>query len=128
MYTHVHIETEGNDASMAGEPQTTRDIVRSLQEKIRGWERDHRAAAEIVSSGCPALDRLLADGGFCRGTLVEWLAPGEKTGGAHFRNESRPLSLTPGTGSDRKAAGPGCGAATLALAITARAVRQAGAI
>jgi protein ImuA len=84
---------------MAGEPQTTREIVRSLQEKIRSWERDHRAAAEIVSSGCPALDRLLADGGFCRGTLVEWLA-----------------------------AGAGSGAATLALAIAARACRESGAL
>jgi protein ImuA len=84
---------------MAGEPQTTREIVRSLQEKIRGWERDHRAAAEIVSSGCPAFDRLLADGGFCRGTLVEWLA-----------------------------AGAGSGAATLALAIAARASRESGAL
>ena len=84
---------------MAAESQNTREIVRSLQEKIRGWERDHRGPAEIVSSGCPALDRLLADGGFCRGTLVEWLA-----------------------------AGAGSGAATLALAIAARACRESGAL
>jgi protein ImuA len=84
---------------MAAESQTTREIVRSLQEKIRGWERDHRGPAEIVSSGCPALDRLLADGGFCRGTLVEWLA-----------------------------VGAGSGAATLALAIAARACRESGAL
>src|SRR5260370_41153972 len=84
---------------MAAESQTTREIVRSLQEKIRSWERDHRGPAEIVSSGCPTLDRLLADGGFCRGTLVEWLA-----------------------------AGAGSGAATLALAIAARGCREAGAL
>ena len=84
---------------MAGQSQTTREIVRSLQEKIRGWKRDRRGPAEIVSSGCPALDRLLADGGFCRGTLVEWLA-----------------------------AGAGSGAATLALTIAARACRAGGAL
>ncbi len=82
---------------MAESSSDARDVVRSLKEKIRGWERDHRPPAEIVSSGCPAFDRLLADGGFCRGTLVEWLA-----------------------------AGSGSGAATLALAIAARACREGG--
>jgi hypothetical protein len=89
----------GCDASMINQPQTTRELVRSLKEQLRGWERDHRGPAEIVSSGSPALDRLLPDGGFCRGTLVEWLA-----------------------------AGQGGGAATLALAIACRACHEAGAL
>ncbi|HEV3416707.1 MAG TPA: hypothetical protein VG056_07850, partial [Pirellulales bacterium] len=114
---------------MSRESQTTREIVRSLQERLRGWERDHRGPAEIVSSGCPALDRLLADRGFCRGTLVEWLAAGEKGDAAHFRNESRPLfTKAAGRGSNAMAAGRGSGAATLALAIAARACREAGAL
>ena len=89
----------GCDASMINQPQTTRELVRSLQEQLRGWERDHRGPAEIVSSGSPALDRLLPEGGFCRGTLVEWLA-----------------------------AGQGGGAATLALSIACRACHEAGAL
>jgi hypothetical protein len=84
---------------MAGESSTTRELVRSLQEQLRGWERDHRGPGEIVSSGSPALDRLLPEGGFCRGTLVEWLSAGE-----------------------------GSGAATLALAIACRTCREAGAL
>jgi hypothetical protein len=84
---------------MTSRPQTTRELVRSLQEQLRGWERDHRGRAEIVSSGSPALDRLLPEGGFCRGTLVEWLSAGE-----------------------------GSGAATLALAIACRTCREAGAL
>jgi hypothetical protein len=84
---------------MSSPPESTRETVRSLAEKIRRWERDHRGPAEIVSSGSPALDRLLPDGGFCRGTLVEWLA-----------------------------AGAASGAATLALAIAARACHELGAL
>jgi protein ImuA len=33
-----------------------------------------------VSSGCKALDELLPERGFCRGTLVEWLSVGEGVG------------------------------------------------
>jgi len=33
-----------------------------------------------VHSGCEALDRLLPERGFCRGTLVEWLSAGEGAG------------------------------------------------
>jgi protein ImuA len=112
---------------MSRESETTREIVRSLQERLRSWERDHRGPVEVVSSGCPALDRLLAERGFCRGTLVEWLAAGEKGDAAHFGNEPRPL-FHPRRGSDGLAAGRGSGAATLALAIAARACREAGAL
>ena len=33
-----------------------------------------------VSSGCEALDGLLPERGFCRGTLVEWLSAGGRRG------------------------------------------------
>src|SRR5690242_9087 len=109
---------------MPAPPESTREIVRSLAEKIRGWERDHRGPAEIVSSGLPALDRLLPDGGFCRGTLIEWLAAGtppEKVSGTKSRGRiGKRVSesdLVPDTFS-------GGGAATLALAIAARACRE----
>ncbi len=85
---------------MSGPPaNATREIVRTLQEQVRRCERARRGAAELVCSGCLAFDRLLPDGGFCRGTLVEWLA----------------------------AAG-GNGAATLALAVACRACRDGGAL
>jgi hypothetical protein len=111
---------------MSAAPESTREIVRSLTEKIRRWERDHRGPAEIVSSGLPALDRLLPDGGFCRGTLVEWLAAGaEKVSGTKSRGRIDERvskhDLVPDTFS-------GSGAATLALAIAARACRESGAL
>jgi hypothetical protein len=117
---------------MSAASESTREIVRSLAEKIRGWERDHRGPAEVVSSGLPALDRLLPDGGFCRGTIVEWLAAGaaravasEKVSGTKSGSDIRspmwPRDLVPDTFS-------GSGAATLALAIAARACRESGAL
>jgi protein ImuA len=48
-------------------------ILETLQEKIRGLERARLPRGEFISSGCAALDRLLPQRGFCRGTLVEWL-------------------------------------------------------
>jgi hypothetical protein len=56
-------------------------ILKALQEKIRGLERARLPRGEFISSGCAALDRLLPRRGFCRGTLVEWLgAPGGAAG------------------------------------------------
>ncbi len=44
-------------------------------------ETARRPADEApVSAGCEGIDRLLAEGGFARGTLVEWLAAGEGSG------------------------------------------------
>jgi protein ImuA len=57
------------------------------------------AAACRLSSGIPALDRLLPGGGLRRGTLIEWLAAGE-----------------------------GCGATTLALGLARAACREGGAL
>lgn len=34
-----------------------------------------KADRGVISSGCPALDNLLPEGGFLQGTLVEWLTP-----------------------------------------------------
>jgi protein ImuA len=86
---------------MAG-PLHSREIaavVHSLAEQVRAIEGSRRPAAEtLVSSGHAALDRLLPEGGFRRGTLVEWLA------------------------------GAGSGAATLALAVAGQAAREGGAL
>lgn len=53
----------------------TPDILKALGEQIRQCETARRNAwSETFSSGYPQLDRRLPDGGFARGTLVEWLA------------------------------------------------------
>jgi protein ImuA len=117
---------------MPGESPTTRELVRSLQEQLRGWERDHRGPAEIVSSGSPALDRLLPDGGFCRGTLVEWLSADVRGGRESFSVRRNPLrSSMPLDSGLKKTPDPflcGSGAATLALAMACRTCREAGAL
>lgn len=76
------------------------DVIQRLQERIDGMERSRLSVADRcgISTGFPDLDRLLADGGLRRGTLVEWL-------------------------SDT----PGSGAATLALCVAARILREEGA-
>ena len=56
-------------------------LVRALRgriDRIEGGRRPRENA--VVSSGCRALDRLLPERGFRRGTLVEWLATGEASG------------------------------------------------
>jgi hypothetical protein len=54
-------------------------IVGQLAEQVRRIERGPLGLAG-VSSGCPALDRLLPQGRFTPGTLVEWLAAGPASG------------------------------------------------
>ncbi|MEW4527328.1 MAG: ImuA family protein [Maioricimonas sp. JB045] len=61
------------------------DTLRQLASRLRQLQAGrgttaHRTGREIISSGMPDLDRLLPDGGFRRGTLVEWLADGPGTG------------------------------------------------
>ncbi len=59
------------------------EILRQLAEVLRRAERTAGVAgggvdtphSSLVTSGVPAVDRLLPSGGFVRGTLVEWLAP-----------------------------------------------------
>ena len=72
--------------------------VESLRRKIDRLEGvARRAAGQPLSSGCPALDCLLPQKGFGRGSLIEWLA-----------------------------AGPGSGAEILAIAAAREACRQGG--
>jgi protein ImuA len=63
------------------EARSSEALVRALRQRIdqvEGGRRPRQDAA--VSSGCRALDRLLPERGFRRGTLVEWLAAGEASG------------------------------------------------
>ncbi len=60
---------------MAGERESTISLE-NLRRQIAGLESGgRRRGGQPVSSGCAALDALLPHGGFCRGTLVEWLSP-----------------------------------------------------
>lgn len=73
-------------------------IVAALQERMRRVENAHHLQYERLTTGIAALDRLLPEGGFARGALVEWL--GE----------------------------PGAGASSLALAAAREACREGGAL
>lgn len=62
-------------------PSTRSEVVRQLTEQVRQIERGgQRPPAEGVSSGCLQLDRLLPQGVFPRGALVEWLGEGPASG------------------------------------------------
>jgi protein ImuA len=78
------------------------ELIEALRRQIARLEGTRHPRDESegpVSSGCRALDRLLPDEGFRRGSLVEWLASGE-----------------------------GTGAETLALGVAARACSEGGAL
>jgi protein ImuA len=74
-------------------------LVEALRRQIAHGQRTPGPEEAPVSSGFRTLDELLPDGGFHRGTLVEWLA-----------------------------AGDGCGEASLALTAAREACRQGGAL
>src|SRR3989442_1254578 len=53
---------------------TQASLFAELQAQVRRLEGARRPNGETVSSGSPALDRLLPQHGLRRGTLTEWLA------------------------------------------------------
>jgi protein ImuA len=62
---------------------TAAEVVERLAAEVRRIEGlHHRILDQAVTTGCPALDRLLPASGLRRGTLVEWLAPGAGSGAA----------------------------------------------
>jgi protein ImuA len=61
----------------------TTPTIEALAEQVRRIEGARRADAQaVISSGLPALDALLPDGGFRPGSLVEWLAEDSGSGAA----------------------------------------------
>jgi protein ImuA len=55
----------------------TQKLIDQLRDQIRGVETAGRMDDGIrVSSGCAAIDRLLPEGGYQRGTLIQWLTGG----------------------------------------------------
>jgi hypothetical protein len=57
-----------------GERGATISLEKLRREIARLETGAKRRSGESVSSGCEALDGLLPERGFCRGTLVEWLS------------------------------------------------------
>lgn len=53
------------------------NVIEKLQRKIHRMETVSRIDdGSVVRSGCHAIDRMLPDGGYKRGTLLEWFTPG----------------------------------------------------
>jgi hypothetical protein len=51
--------------------------LNQLREKIRAVETENRRDDGIrIKHGCEAIDRLLPDGGYSRGTLIQWISGG----------------------------------------------------
>src|SRR5947209_16029522 len=84
--------------------------IAELQTLLRELEHSRRSADGLhaeslrVTSGCSALDQLLPEGSFRRGTLVEWLAgyqtlDGDGTGGRRadqlFNLGNQPTGASP---------------------------------
>ena len=58
-------------------------VIQNLQQSIRGLETAGRIDdGALVSGGCPAIDFALPDGGYRRGTLVEWITTRSISGGS----------------------------------------------
>ncbi len=56
-------------------------LVENLRRQIASLENGRRTEeGAVISCGCAGLDRLLPEGGFRRGSLVEWLAAEEGCG------------------------------------------------
>jgi len=73
---------ESTHKSGAIRGRTPEQLVAALRQRIAQWEGSRRPQAkEPISTGCEPIDQLLPGRGFCRGTLVEWLAPGQGSGG-----------------------------------------------
>lgn len=59
----------------------TKQTIQQLAERLRAMEGARRPAeAAPISSGIEPLDRVLPEGGFHRGMLVEWLSAGDGAG------------------------------------------------
>ncbi len=85
---------------------TTQTLIQQLQNRIERIETSSRADdGQTVSAGCTAIDALLPDKGYARGTLIEWVA------------DSR----------SKKSSG-GCGADYLSMLVAVNACADGGAL
>jgi hypothetical protein len=71
------IEEPSHESAIPAASSRTSVLVDQLRNQIRSVETVGRAANQTrVSSGCSAVDRLLPQSGYERGTLVQWLSGG----------------------------------------------------
>lgn len=70
--------------------------VRRLAEQLRRLEEKPASQAAVVSSGVHALDGLLPDGGYRRGTLIEWIGSGEGSGATTLALQTARQACTEG--------------------------------
>ncbi|HEY1602881.1 MAG TPA: hypothetical protein VGG64_24970 [Pirellulales bacterium] len=61
-------------------PSHKQQVLAQLQQQLERFSLDRRGGEVVVSTGCQELDQTLPQKGLCRGTLVEWLAPGPGSG------------------------------------------------
>lgn len=61
------------------------ETIQQLTQQLRQMEQSRQSSSDgdtLLTTGIEPLDRLLPEGGFRRGTIIEWLADGPGTGAA----------------------------------------------
>ncbi|MEZ6097009.1 MAG: hypothetical protein R3C03_22775 [Pirellulaceae bacterium] len=75
------LENARRRAALTSTTQTIQQLQRQIRavETGKDFEQEPEAIPTGITSGLPAIDRLLPDQGYRRGSLVEWLTPGNNT-------------------------------------------------
>ncbi|RMF36806.1 MAG: hypothetical protein D6753_18790 [Planctomycetota bacterium] len=75
----------GGQPGSAASMEAQRRLIHQLAREVRHLETaGRRQAGRVVSSGCPAMDRLLASHGYEPGSVVEYLRSGRACGATYF--------------------------------------------
>ncbi|QEG23791.1 hypothetical protein MFFC18_36940 [Mariniblastus fucicola] len=116
----------------------TQALIQQLRNRITRIETSARADdGQTISSGCSAMDKLLPEGGYRRGTLIEWIGgvgyqPAGRTNGGASSNGLASQSSHANTGwkpmPSRQQSSGGCGADFLSLLTAANACDDGGAL
>ena len=69
-----------NDVCRSAKGKARGELIERLQGKIHRIETSRRVDdGNIIRSGCATLDQVLPDGGYRRGSLVEWIIESQRT-------------------------------------------------
>lgn len=105
----------------------TQALVRQLQNRIERIETGTRADdGQTISSGCAAVDAVLPEGGYRRGTLIEWVAGVAKH--VNLAKQGNANAARKSMSSFRYPSSGGCGADFLSLLVAANACVDGGAL